>query len=236
MKLHINLKKFINNPKSFFYIFIVFALYKSCEFIVGSLQIGMNIDEPYHLNQAQLWLNNFSYISSDESGPSFTYGPLIGILQILTNFLLGNGSLRSYENFPLTFEINHLLVAFIGFSACLILIKLNKSISNLKNLGYLSSIFLFSLPIWVGNSFHNMKDIPTATGYTFVTVGCYLLLNSFLKNSHDFKPILVIYIGLLLVLGTRPALLLPVLLSFFLSLGYLKFVLKITNILLLKIF
>lgn len=195
----------------------------------------MNIDEPYHLNQAQLWLNNFSYISKDESGPSFTYGPLIGIIQLVINRLIGNGDISSYANNPLTFEINHLVTASIGLAACLVLLLLNRTFKNLNNFGYLASAILLSLPIWVGNSFHNMKDIPAAAGYVFVTVGCILLVNSFLKNSPDFRNIFLIFFGFLFVLGTRPALLLPVLLSFFLSLLYLKFVLHLANSILLKI-
>ena len=94
------------------WIYFIFLLYKVCEITIGALNVGMNIDEPYHLNQAQLWLNNFFYITDNESGPSFTYGPLIGILQITFSALLGNGNLNNYSDTPLFFELSHLLLDY----------------------------------------------------------------------------------------------------------------------------
>lgn len=217
------------------WIYFFFLTYKICEITIGALSIGMNIDEPYHLNQAQLWLNNFSYISDKESGPSFTYGPLIGVLQITFNSLVGNGNLNNYSNTPLFFELNHLLLTFIGLSASLILLSLNKSFKNWKSFGYLFSVILLSIPFWIGNSFHNMKDTPTAVGYTFVTLGCFLLLKSFMDNKFNLKFTFLIFIGFTFVLGTRPALLLPVMISFLVALFYLKIILRSSNLVITKI-
>jgi hypothetical protein len=217
------------------WIYFLFLIYKICEITIGALNIGMNIDEPYHLNQAQLWLNNFFYISDKESGPSFTYGPLIGILQITFNSLVGNGNLNNYSNTPLFFELNHLLLTFIGLSASLILLSLNKSFKKWKSFGYLFSVILLSIPFWIGNSFHNMKDTPTAVGYTFVTLGCFFLLKSFMDNKLYLKYIFLIFIGFTFVLGTRPALLLPVMVSFIVTLFYLKFILRSSNLVITKI-
>ena len=99
--------------------------------VLGSTRVGMNIDEPYHLNQAQAWLNSFYYISELASGPSFAYGPLIGILQLTFNVLLGNGSLSKYANTPLTFELNHVLLASIGLLTSLVFLYLNLSLIHI---------------------------------------------------------------------------------------------------------
>ena len=217
------------------WIYSILLFYKICEITIGALNVGMNIDEPYHLNQAQLWLNNFFYISDKDSGPSFTYGPLIGILQIAFSALLGNGSLNNYSNTPLFFQLNHLLLTFIGLSASLILLSLNRSFKNWRNFGYLFSAILLSIPFWIGNSFHNMKDTPTAVGYTFVTIGCFLLLKSIIDKKFKSKFIFPIFIGFTFVLGTRPALLLPVMVSFIFTLFYLKFILRTSNLVITKI-
>ena len=232
------LKRFTERDlsKIFFWGYIVFLVYKIIEITIGSLRIGMNIDEPYHLNQAQAWFNNFFYITENESGPSFTYGPLIGILQLTFNVLLGNGNLSSYSNIPLTFELNHILLASIGLITCLILLNLNNSFKKRGSFGYLVSIILLSMPFWVGNSFHNMKDVPTAAGYVFVSIGCFLLLKSFIENKPNLKYILIICLGFIFVFGTRPALFLPVMVSFLLSLIYLKVLMKTASSTILKIF
>lgn len=216
-------------------VYIFFLVYKITEMVIGSIKIGMNIDEPYHLNQAQAWLNNFFYISENESGPSFTYGPLIGILQLTFNVLLGNGSLNSYANIPLTFELNHILLAAIGIITSLVLLNLNNVFKKRDNFGYLASIILLSIPIWVGNSFHNMKDIPTAAGYVFVSIGCFLLLKSFLEIKPNLKHIVLICLGFIFVFGTRPALILPVLFSFFFSIIYLRVYFKTSISTIMKI-
>lgn len=216
-------------------VYIFFLGYKIIEMFVGSINIGMNIDEPYHLNQAQAWLNNFFYISENESGPSFTYGPLIGILQLTFNVLLGNGSLNSYANIPLTFELNHILLAAIGFLTSLVFLNLNNVFKKRESFGYLTSVILLSTPIWVGNSFHNMKDIPTAAGYVFVSMGCFLLLKSFIEDKPNLKHIILICLGFIFVFGTRPALILPVLFSFFFSIIYLIFYYKTSILTIIKI-
>jgi hypothetical protein len=217
------------------WIYFIFLLYKICEITIGALNVGMNIDEPYHLNQAQLWLNNFFYIGEEESGPSFTYGPLIGVLQIAFNALLGNGSLNSYSNTPSAFELNHLLLTFIGLLTCLILLKLNRTFDKWKYFGYLFSAILLSIPFWIGNSFHNLKDTPTAAGYTFVSVGCFLLLKSLIDKKINLKYLFLICVGFILVLGTRPALLLPVMFSFVATLFYIIFVLRSSTIVVSKV-
>ena len=230
--------KKINENKSskiFVWLYIFFLGYKIFEMVIGSTRVGMNIDEPYHLNQAQAWLNSFYYISELASGPSFAYGPLIGILQLTFNVFLGNGSLSKYANTPLTFELNHVLLASIGLLTSLVFLYLNNAFKKRERFGYLASIILLSLPIWVGNSFHNMKDVPTATGYVFVSIGCFLLLRSFLDGNPRLKYGLIISIGFIFVFGTRPALILPVLVSFFLSLLYLKAFLKTSIFTIIKV-
>jgi len=231
------LKYFKSNKSSIIIFgFISFLIFKIIELLISTFNIGMNIDEPFHLNQAQLWLNNFSYITQDDTVHSYTYGPLIGILLSLGNFIVGNGPINFYINSPLTFQLNHLMIAGIGVIGSISFLLLNNKIKTAPKIGYLSIVLLMSIPLWTGNSFHNIKDTPSAVGYTLATLGCFVVTISLKNNTFKIRHLVIIYFGLLFVLGTRPALLLPVLVTLFLSLFYVKFVLKKSSTLLLKVF
>ena len=196
----------------------------------------MNIDEPFHLNQSMLWINNFFYISDTDSGAHYTYGPLIGALLHVINVFLLNSKFTEFNNSPQTFEINHLGIALISFVTIYAFILLNNKIKSFKYIGFLSSIILLSIPLWVGNSLHNIKDIPSASGYTLLTVGCFLLINQITSNKYSFKNLLPIIIGLIILLGTRPALILPGFFTFLLTLIYLYLFHNIEYKKLIKVF
>ena len=145
-------------------IFIAFLTIKLIEIIHGSLKIGYNIDEPYHLIDGQNWLSKFSYVTDYPT--SYIYGPLMGGLSNLLNTLIGNGSIGNYVHNALTFELTHLITAFVGIIGTLSFLLLSKKITSHTYLGLLTTTFLFSIPLWTGNIFHNLKDValkPPAT-------------------------------------------------------------------------
>jgi hypothetical protein len=188
----------------------------------------MNIDEPFHLNQSMLWINNFFYISLSDSGAHYTYGPLIGALLHLLNVILLNSKLTEFINSPLTFEINHLGIVIISFITIYAFLLLNNKIKNFYQIGFISSIILLSIPLWIGNSLHNIKDIPSASGYTLLSVGCFLLARALITKTNTYKYLIPIILGLIILIGTRPALILPGFLTFVINLFYLFFVHKIS--------
>ena len=137
-------------------IFILFIFLKIIEIINGSLRIGYNIDEPYHLIDGQNWLSKFSYVTDYPT--SYVYGPLMGGLSNLLNTLVGNGSIGSYVHNALTFQLTHLITAFVGIVGTLSFLLLGKKITSITYLGFLASTFLLTIPLWTGSLFHNIKD------------------------------------------------------------------------------
>ena len=148
---------------------ITFLSYKIIEIYHGAMTIGYNIDEPYHLIDGQNWILRFSYVT--EYPTSYIYGPLIGGISNLINTLIGNGSIGSYIHNALTFQVTHLITAFVGLMGTIAFLLLRKTMNIFHYVGLLTVFILLSIPVWTGNLFHNLKDIPLATGYTLISTG-----------------------------------------------------------------
>jgi hypothetical protein len=194
-------------------IFIAFLTIKLIEIIHGSLKIGYNIDEPYHLIDGQNWLSKFSYVTDYPT--SYIYGPLMGGFSNLLNTLIGNGSIGNYVHNALTFELTHLITAFVGIIGTLSFLLLSKKITSHTYLGLLTTTFLFSIPLWTGNIFHNLKDVPLATGYTLVSIGLVFFVNFFDDRKKRLLGQLIISFAFIIIMGTRPAIIFPISISFF---------------------
>ena len=214
--------------------FIVFLLLKLIEIINGSLKIGYNIDEPYHLIDGQNWLSKFSYVTDYPT--SYVYGPLMGGLSNLLNTLVGNGSIGNYVHNALTFELTHLITAFVGIIGTLSFLLLSRKITSLTYLGLLASTFLFSIPLWTGSLFHNLKDVPLATGYTLISIGLIFFVNFFDDKKKRLIGQLIIYLAFIIIMGTRPAIIFPILISFFFAFFTLWYYQKIKPLRILKSF
>jgi hypothetical protein len=204
--------KIMTKTKTFYILIISFFTYKIFEIFHGAMTIGYNIDEPYHLIDGQNWISRFSYVT--EYPTSYVYGPLMGGLSNLINTLIGNGSIGSYIHNALTFQITHLITAFVGLMGTLAFLFLRKTISGFHNIALITLIILLSIPIWTGNLFHNIKDIPLATGYTLISIGLILFALNFQNNKKKLVSQLIICLAILIIIGTRPAIMFSSALSF----------------------
>jgi hypothetical protein len=191
---------------------IMFFSFKIIEIFHGTFTIGYNIDEPYHLIDGQNWLSKFSYVTEDPR--SYVYGPLLGGISNLLNTLIGNGSIGNYAHNALTFQVTHLITAFVGLIGTFAFLLLRKTKSAINNVFLLTVIFLFSIPIWTGNLFHNIKDIPLATGYTLISISLILFVLNFQNKKIKLGSQIIICFAILIIIGTRPAIILPIFLSF----------------------
>jgi len=214
--------------------FIVFLFLKLIEIIHGSLKIGYNIDEPYHLIDGQNWLSKFSYVTDYPT--SYVYGPLMGGLSNLLNTLVGNGSIGNYVHNALTFELTHLITAFVGIIGTLSFLLLSRKITSFTYLGLLTSTFLFSIPLWTGSIFHNLKDVPLATGYTLISIGLIFFVNFFDDKKKRLIGQLIISLAFIIITGTRPAIIFPIIISFFFAFFTLWYYQKIKPFRIIKSF
>ena len=202
----------MTKTKTFSILLIVFFTYKIIEILHGTFTIGYNIDEPYHLIDGQNWLSRFSYVTEYPS--SYVYGPLLGGISNVVNTLIGNGSIGNYAHNALTFQITHLITASVGLIGTFAFLLLRKTMSAMNNIALLTVIILLSIPIWTGNLFHNIKDIPLATGYTLISIGLILFVLNFQNKKLKLLSQVIICFAILVIIGTRPAIIFPIFLSF----------------------
>jgi hypothetical protein len=198
---------------------ISFLSYKIIEIYHGVMTIGYNIDEPYHLIDGQNWISRFSYVT--EYPTSYIYGPLIGGISNLINTLIGNGSIGNYIHNALTFQVTHLITALVGLMGTLTFLLLRKTMNLFHYVGLLTVFILLSIPVWTGNLFHNLKDIPLATGYTLISTGLILFVLNFSNKKIKTASQLIICVAILLIMGTRPAIIFPISLSFLFAFAFL---------------
>lgn len=189
----------------FLTLFILFKIYES---IYSSFIIGSNIDEPYHLNQAKIFLENGSYISSNPTVHEYAYGPAFGIFSIVFNILIGNASWGEIIFSPKLLITTHLLVAglsiFTALAVSLIFYSLHKRVIY----SALAGLILLSFPFWVGHGIQNIKDVPVAFGVTSSIAAIILFVNKVTILNKFFTKFLVYFltiIGIFFSVGTRPS-------------------------------
>lgn len=166
---------------------------------------------------------NFGDVDFDE--PLAVYGPVYDIAGHYLAVLFGVEALGEPELTPESYLVRHLLAALIGFSVVAISGAAVWVITGSRRAGIVTAAILFSFPLWLGHSMFNPKDLPVAFGYTSVTAGLLFFLPS---NSDGCGPLakltssqtktvgwLLVLSGVVLGVGTRPAMLLPFLLSLF---------------------
>ena len=186
----------------------LFISVKIFESIYSAFIIGSNIDEPYHLNQARIFLENGSYISSSSTVHEYAYGPAFGIFSLLFNILLGNASWGEIVFSPRLLITTHLLVAgfsiFTGVGVSLIFYSLHKRVLY----SALTGLILLSFPFWVGHGVQNIKDVPVAFGVTSVITALIIFVNKVTILNNFFTKFLIYFLtisGIFFSVGTRPS-------------------------------
>lgn len=167
----------------------------------GALVTGITVDEPSHVRHLTNFFETGVYSSE-------VYGPFTALLGHSLNVVLGNevwgtplATLEAYQG-------RHLAVALIGFLGLVGVGVAAWSIFGSFRWAFLAAAFLGSLPVWVGHSMFNLKDIPVATGYTLVTAGLIVGLSSQVQGWRKTTLALILVgTGTLVGAGTRPGML-----------------------------
>jgi hypothetical protein len=166
--------------------------------LFGAVQTGATIDEPAHVRHLTGFLSGGNYSSS-------AYGPVTAMLGHVANVAVGTETWGAPLQTSAAFEVRHLVTAGIGVLGLFSVAVAGWLMFGSIRWGIVSSALLGVIPLWVGHSMFNMKDIPVATGYTLVTTGLISLFATALTRSQrllfGFSLVLV---GSLLAVGTRP--------------------------------
>ena len=151
-----------------------------------------------------------------ETSIAFTKGNSFQIISHVSNLLRGNQAATSLDVTPESLATQNLALVALSLLGFLTAAWITFIISRLLTASILTVAILFSIPVVVGHAFHNPKDIPTAIGYTLVTLGCILQIktnenrnSAKLTLSTTLVPIAVVALGIWVAAGVRFALWLP---------------------------
>ena len=199
------------------------------EAVFGAGTVGISGDDYAHVLRFQQWLEEGWYVPSSflnggEPEPGnvlsspFVYAPAFSLLAHLVNAVLGNEGIGEISSTAEAYEIRHLVVALVGLAAVFCVGVAVRVLTRDRLASIWGAAALLAIPVWTGNSMFNIKDIPVASGFTFVTVGLLLGLAGASRDSWPSPRRLLLVsalvaLGTLIGVGTRPAMWVPFILS-----------------------
>lgn len=223
---------------------VVTLLVLAGEIVLGARAVGLYIDDYVHVSRFQEWLAEGWYVPSygaaappggGEPQPGtlsspFVYGPAFSALAHLVNVALGNEAMNEISTAAEAYQVRHLVVAFLGIGTVACVGVAVRVLTRDLLAAIWGAAALVAIPVWTGQSMFNIKDIPVASGYTFVTVGLMLGLASARRDSWPSPRRLIavsalVGFGVMIGVGTRSAMWVPLALSLsaFAALSWLVF-------------
>lgn len=166
--------------------------------IVGAAEVGVTVDEPLHVNHLRNYFATGTFSSA-------AYGPLIALFGHGVNVVLGVEvwgypleSAQAYVN-------RHLVVGVLGVLGTFGVATTAGIVLKSWRWGVVAGALASSVPLWIGHSMFNMKDVPVATGYTLLTLGLVLLNTSSIRMAVRFPLAAAgVVVGATITMGTRP--------------------------------
>ncbi len=189
---------------------------------LGAWKIGVTWDEKTQVAMLQTYLDQGWHVTSDALlgdglDPNyifgvFVYGPVGELLPHSVAVLLGQETWGVQELTAGAYSARHVgiaLTAVIGIAAVLATVRM---ITRSWRWALLGGAITSSIPLWIGHGMMNIKDLPTAVGYTIATMGLVALFRNdyFANRWARITAILGIGFGAVLAAGTRPAIGLPI--------------------------
>jgi hypothetical protein len=164
----------------------------------GAMATGVTIDEGYHVGHLQNYLEGGNYSSA-------SYGPAAALVGHAVNIALGNEVFGTVSSDQAAFMGRHLGVALTGILAILAVGVATGVLLQSWSWGVVGAGVLASVPLWVGHSMFNIKDIPAGSGYALFSAGLVIAISQHLRPVYrlSLTPFFVIA-GIALGIGTRP--------------------------------
>jgi hypothetical protein len=183
---------------------------------LGAWRTGVSWDESYHVVRLRNYLDHGWYLLDqdlDGNRPGswehqqYVYGPVAALLLHGWTALWGGEGWGQVSASAHAYALRHLgvaLMAAVGVAATAVTAGV---LTRSRSWALLAAAVLVTVPTWTGHAMFNVKDIPVATGYTLMTMGCTLLVIA----AGSRRPIrarigaaAAIASGLTLAIGTRP--------------------------------
>ena len=188
----------------------------------GALESGVTLDEPTQLSRTGSWLSEGWFVPANDLVDGeprvspYIYGPAASSSAHLINALAGHEPWGATSNSTTAWQTRHLVTVFFGLAAALATALATTSITGSRRAGLWSAAALTAIPIWIGMSYFNIKDVPVATGYTLVTAGLVLALGPEAGRAVRARlsgVAVLVAVGAFLSVGTRIAIWVPLLAS-----------------------
>ena len=177
----------------------------------GSQVIGISWDESIHEESLveyfqSGWLVPRAYFGQGLPDAAYTvvYGPVALIFLQLGGAVLGVHSWFGSSFSAAAFESRHLFVAILSLVAIFSVFVIARLLWRSWRWAILALAVVFSIPLWVGHSMFNVKDLPVAAGFTLFTLGLVLMS----RDTHFAKArwwaLIGVTLGSIIAVGSRP--------------------------------
>jgi len=189
---------------------------------LGAWVVGPSWDEPVHADRLATWFQTEWYVPSwqmtggspTEGTPGlYVYGPVAALLAHGVAVLLGAEGLGQSLQTADAYAARHLaiaLMAVVGVAAVAGIVRL---LVGSWRWALVAAAALSCIPTFTGHGMFNIKDVPVATGYTLVTLGAVALSRPTAPRSSRLRLLGTLSVagGVVLTVGTRPGMWVPVL-------------------------
>lgn len=174
------------------------VLFSVAQMLAGAYAVGPTLDEPRHVEHLANYFETGQYSSA-------AYGPLTALIGHSFAVFLGVEMWGAPGSSAEAYSLRHVAVALIGLLGTGATALTAWLVFASRRWALMAAAVVSSIPLWVGHSMFNIKDIPLATGYALVTTALVALFAQQLATS---QRMLIfwgsIFLGLVIGLGTRP--------------------------------
>jgi len=182
--------------------------------IVGAVQTGVTRDESYHVSRLDNFLQHRVYAldtavaGQDATGAgenTVVYAPVTSLLLHSGSVLVGAEDWGSVSTTPRAYDSRHLGVVLLGLLGTAAAAGIVRILLRSWQWALVGAAALLALPMWTGHLMFNIKDVPVATGYTLVTLALAAMVEGGARLR--LSRIAGLFAGVVLMVGTRPAML-----------------------------
>lgn len=180
--------------------------------VLGALRTGISWDEPFHVMRLRNYFEHgwFSVDWSTDAGGSATddnntlvYAPVAMLLLHALGVLFGIEDWGTVATTPTAYDVRHLGVVLLGLVGVAAAAGITRILLRSWSWAAVTAAALLALPMWTGHLMFNIKDVPVASGYTLTTLALVAMASP--TERHRPWRIAALVLGATLMVGTRPA-------------------------------
>lgn len=183
----------------------------------GGLVGGITWDEKTHVLMLQTYIDHGWNVSPDalKNGvpdPSYVwgvyvYGPVGELLSHFTTILLGEESWGTTSYTARAYMGRHIGVGLMGLLCVTSVACTMRVWSGSWRWALVAGAILGTIPLWVGHSMFNIKDVPVAAGCALSVLGVAILIATRFREQRGLHSwgLVALLLGTVLAAGTRAA-------------------------------